>query len=73
MRNTKVIRLAAVRSLSLSYRVPKKSGMVLLERCWVMIRVRRPRMSQASSDPMKAFPRPIQVEARPKFQPNWPA
>ena len=67
------MRLAAVRSFGLSYRVPKKSGMVLLERCWVMIRVRRPKMSQASRDPIKALPRPIQVDARPKFQPNWPA
>ena len=30
-------------------------------------------MLQASSEPIKAFPRPIQVEARPKFHPNCPA
>ena len=67
------MRLAAVRSFPLSYRVPKKSGMVLLERCWVMIRVRRPNIRQARRDPMKAFPRPIHVDARPKLHPNWPA
>ena len=38
-----------------------------------MIRVRRPSTAQARSDPMNAFPRPIQVEASPYFQPNWPA
>ena len=38
-----------------------------------MILVRRPRMFQAMSEPMKALPSPAQVEASPKFQPNCPA
>ena len=44
--------------------------MVAESRCWVMILVRLPRMTQASSDPISAFPIPIQVEAIPNFQPN---
>ena len=54
-------------------RLPKKSGMVADSRCWVIIRVRRPRMTHAISEPMTALPMPIQVEAMPNFQPNWPA
>ena len=54
-------------------RFSKKSGMVALERCWVMMRVRRPRMTQARSEPIMALPIPTQVEAIPNFQPNWPA
>ena len=54
-------------------RLPKKSGMVALERRCVMIRVRRPRMTQAISEPMMALPMPTQVAAMPNFQPNWPA
>ena len=38
-----------------------------------MILVLLPRMLQASREPIKAFPRPIQVDAHPKAQPNWPA
>ena len=38
-----------------------------------MILVRLPRISQASSEPIKALPRPIHVEAIPKFHPNCPA
>ena len=52
---------------------PKKSGIVRLDRCCVMILVRLPSISHASSEPMKALPRPIQVDAIPKFQPNCPA
>jgi hypothetical protein len=38
-----------------------------------MIRVRLPRISHARSEPIKAFPKPIHVEAIPKFHPNCPA
>ena len=54
-------------------RRPKKSGIVLLSRYWVISLVLLPRITQASRDPIKAFPRPTQVEAMPYFQPNWPA
>ena len=54
-------------------RLPKNSGMVALSRCWLISRVRRPSTTQASSEPKKALPRPIHVEATPKRQPNWPA
>ena len=56
-----------------SKRFSKKSGIVALCRCCVMTRVRRPRMTQAIREPMRALPMPIQVEAMPNFQPNWPA
>ena len=46
-------------------RFSKKSGMVLAWRCRVMIRVRRPNTTQASSEPMMALPRPIQVALTP--------
>ena len=32
-----------------------------------------PKTIHASNEPRKAFPRPIQVEATPNFQPNCPA
>ena len=51
-------------------RFSKKSGMVALARCWVMIRVRRPRMTQAMRDPISALPIPTHVAAIPNFQPN---
>ena len=56
-----------------SKRRAKNSGMVALDRCWVMMRVRRPSTAQASSEPITALPRPTQVAAMPNFQPNWPA
>ena len=52
---------------------PKNSGMVAESRCCVIIRVLLPRTTHASSDPMMAFPRPIQVDAIPYFHPNCPA
>ena len=64
---------AAIFSRRLPYLSPKKSGMVLDLRCWLMTRVLLPRMTQARRLPMTAFPIPIQVEARPYFHPNWPA
>ena len=64
---------AAVRSAGEQYRLAKKSGMVALSRCLVITRVRRPSTTQASRLPIRALPRPIQVAATPKFQPNWPA
>ena len=54
-------------------RAAKESGIVTLCRCCVIRRVLRPRIRQARSEPMSAFPRPIQVAARPYFQPNCPA
>ena len=56
-----------------SKRFPKKSGIVLASRCWVMILVLLPRIFQAIRDPIKAFPRPAQVADIPKFHPNCPA
>ena len=47
--------------------------MVAEPRCCVMILVLLPRIVQARSEPMKAFPNPIQVLARPNFHPNCPA
>ena len=38
-----------------------------------MIRVRLPKITQARSEPIKALPIPIQVDAIPNFQPNCPA
>ena len=64
---------AVILSALLSKRVPKKSGIVLEFRCCVMTFVRLPKMTQASKLPIKAFPRPIQVDARPYFHPNCPA
>ena len=40
---------------------------------FVIVRVRLPRMSQASSEPMIALPRPIHEAEMPYFQPNCPA
>jgi len=57
----------------LKKRFPKKSGIVALCRWCVRRRVRRPSILQASSEPMMALPIPIQVAARPYFQPNCPA
>ena len=64
---------AAIFRLFEPKRFSKKSGIVLVSRCLVMIRVRRPRISHARSEPMNALPRPTQVLARPKFHPNCPA
>ena len=69
----KIIMEAAIfRDVALN-RFSKKSGIVALDRCCVMIRVRRPRMTQAISEPIRALPMPTQVAAIPNFQPNWPA
>ena len=57
----------------LSNRFSKNSGIVAELKCWLIIRVRRPSTTQASRLPNTALPRPIQVEARPYFQPNCPA
>ena len=61
---------AAILMAPESNRFPKKSGMVFDDKCWVMTRVLRPSTLQAKSEPIKALPKPIQVEAKPKFQPN---
>ena len=68
-----VIAEAAIFRACESKRAPKKSGIVLLERCCVMILVLLPSTVHASSEPMNALPRPIHVDERPKVQPNWPA
>lgn len=57
-------------SALLSKREPKKAGIVAESKCCVMMRVRRPRTTQASSEPTSALPMPIHVEAMPYFQPN---
>ncbi len=59
--------------MSEAKRRPKKSGIVFESKKRVMILVRLPKTAQANSEPIKAFPKPIHVEATPKFQPNWPA
>ena len=64
---------AAIRSALLSKRFPKKSGMVAALRWFVMTRVLRPKITQASRLPISAFPIPIHVEASPYFHPNCPA
>ena len=56
-----------------SYLLPKNSGIVREPKWFVIRRVRRPNTTQAKSEPRKALPKPIQVEAMPKFQPNLPA
>ena len=48
-------------------------GIVAELRCCVIMRVRLPRMTHASSEPTSALPMPIHAEARPYFQPNCPA
>ena len=73
MRKMKMMSEAVTFKLWLSKRAPKNSGMVALSKWCVMRRVRRPKMTHASREPMKALPMPIQVEATPNFQPNWPA
>ena len=42
-------------------RFSKKSGIVALDRCCVMMRVRRPRMTQAISEPIRALPIPTRT------------
>ena len=66
----KIIMEAAIFREGAEKRLLKKSGMVALPRCCVMIRVRRPRMTQAISEPIRALPMPTQVAAIPNFQPN---
>ena len=66
----KVMTEAASCKFLLSKRLPKNSGIVAESKCWVMMRVRRPRIIQASIEPINALPRPIQVDAMPYFQPN---
>ena len=54
-------------------RFPKNCGMVAESRCWLMILVRLPRITQASNEPMIALPIPAHVAETPYFQPNCPA
>ena len=65
MRNTKHISEAMIFSASLLNLFPKKSGIVALDRYWLIMRVLRPRTAQAISEPMKAFPSPAHVAAMP--------
>ena len=51
-------------------RALKNCGMVALERCCVMTRVRRPRNAHAINEPISALPMPAHVAAMPYFQPN---
>ena len=73
MRNTKMMAEATIFSALLSNRLPKNSGMVEADKCFVITRGRLPSTTQASRLPIRALPRPIQVEASPYFQPNCPA
>ena len=73
MRKTKAMTEATTLSCWLLKRVPKKSGIVRLSMCCVMSLVRLPRTSQASNEPMTAFPIPIQADDSPYFHPNCPA
>ena len=57
----------------LSYRFPKKSGIVADSSFWLMTRVLLPRTTHARRLPINALPSPIQVDARPYFHPNCPA
>ena len=68
-----MIALAAILSALLPKRLPKNSGIVALERCCVMMRVRRPSTAHAKSEPINALPMPAHVAAMPYFQPNCPA
>ena len=52
------------------YLFAKKSGIVAESMCCVITRVLLPRMFHASREPIKAFPKPIHVDARPNLQPN---
>ena len=61
---------AAILSFSELKRLPKKSGIVFESMCCVITLVLLPRIIQARREPKSALPIPIQVEARPKFQPN---
>ena len=67
------MRAAATRRALLSNLLPKKSGIVLEFKCFVMTLVLLPRMIHARSEPITALPIPIQVDATPYFQPNCPA
>ena len=71
--NINTITEAAIFSAGDEKRVPKKAGMVLLSSFCVMRRVRLPSSTQASSEPIKALPSPIHVDASPYFHPNCPA
>ena len=57
----KIISEAPSFRLVLWKRSPKNWGMVAESRCWDMMRVRRPRITQAIREPMMAFPMPAQV------------
>ena len=70
IRKMKTIMDAATLSALDPYRSPKKSGIVLDWRCWVMIFVLLPSTTQARRLPMTALPMPIQVLAMPYFHPN---
>ena len=66
----KIITEAVILSSFEPNRFSKNAGIVAAFKCFVMTRVRRPRMTQARSEPMIALPTPIHVDARPYLQPN---
>ena len=65
--------LAAIFKAVEPKRASKNCGIVALPRCWLIMRVLLPRMTQARREPISVLPIPIQVDAIPYFQPNWPA
>ena len=65
MRKTNMMAAAMSFREGLPKRLAKKSGIVAESRCWVMMRVRRPRTAHARSDPMRALPMPAQVAEIP--------
>ena len=73
IRNTKMIAEAPTFSARLPKRFSKNSGIVALLSWRVMMRVRRPRITHASSEPISALPTPTHVDAMPYRQPNCPA
>ena len=58
------------RAIKYNKRFSKNWGIVAEPKCWVMILVRLPSMTHASSDPISALPKPTHVEATPNFHPN---
>ena len=73
MRNMKIMIDAISLRPGLPKRLAKKSGIVAESRCCVMMRVRRPSIDHASSEPMRALPMPAHVADMPYLQPNCPA
>ena len=69
----KIITAEAVFRCFEPYLFSKYSGIVDASRYFDMVRVRLPRMTHASSEPMTALPMPIQVAEAPYDQPNCPA